>query len=777
MIRKLTLTLLACLGMLSSKAQTCGSDAVHAKRMASDPAYAASYNAGVYQWINQPRTSSLLITLPNGKTAYEIPVVVHVMYPVNEPQYDKTDAQIQSVIDYMNASFQATHATYPQDGAGGTRIPIVFKLAARNPSCAATTGVNHVPVPVNMDPAFTSGGVNVETTLPAIGTQNFEDIQDLSKWPTTEYYNIWVVHKLDGNDGTSGSFIAGYANYSTSPSSDYEGTVMLSTQMAPNRITLVHELGHAFNLRHTFDAGGCAGPAPGDPNCSTGGDLICDTWPTTATVGACPSSMCGNPANPTVKNFMNYSNCQDHFTPGQRDRAMFTLFEAFNTDRAFLLTSLGATPPGTPLVSAPTCITAPGNITNTQNRGPRYITIYENGVSPLPTNKAVFKHRSGGYNDEGNAAYVDNTCKHQITLVPGNTYNVRMTATIGENGSVYIDYNNDGTFQFSELVLSGQITSSNGIQNGFTVPVTGAVFCTPLRMRVVSDVVGGPNPPNVCGILNFGQAEDYTVILQGTGGGGGTTITGQVKLNAPTYGNPSCLGSGNEVTANIPTGTNPVWYGWYRKSTTNIISQPNVPPDAISVSSWASTVFENLDTVYLKVAVAGVCGVDTLLSDSVIMYRPVTIAPTVTIGVVTGTNPTCQGEPFVIGVTGNGNPGGSPTYQWKVNGIDQGPNGTTSTFDASALNAGDIVSVVMTSSAAAPCAQPPKTAVSNNITLLPFAQRAPSFQIALTQGTNPGCAYLYGYQYHYRWYQPYICMEEEWYCPTRLYRYHIQRYI
>jgi Pregnancy-associated plasma protein-A. len=723
--------------MLSSKAQTCGSDAVHAKRMATDPAYAASYNAGVYQWINQPRTSSLLVTLPNGKTAYEIPVVVHVMYPANAPQYDKTNAQIQSVIDYMNQSFQATWAGYPQDGSGGTRIPIVFKLAARNPSCAATTGVNHIPVPVNLDPDFTSDGVNVESTAPALGTQNFETIQDLSRWPITEYYNIWVVHKLDGNDGTSGSFIAGYANYSSNPASDYEGTVMLSTQMAPNRITLVHELGHAFNLRHTFDAGGCAGPVPSAPNCNSAGDLVCDTWPTTATVGSCPTTMCTNPNNPTVKNFMNYSNCQDHFTPGQRDRAMFTLFEALNTDRAFLLTSLGATAPGTPAVTAPTCITTTGNPGNIQNRGVRYITIWENGVSPMPANKAVFKHRSGGYNDEGNAAYVDNTCKHQITLVPGNTYSMRVTATFGEHIKAFIDYNNDGIFQSSERILAGLHQIPNGTTTNFTVPVTGAVYCQPLRMRVVSDA--GINTDS-CNVLAFGQAEDYRVILQGAGGGGGTTITGQVTLNSPTYGNPSCLGTGNEVTANLPTGITPVWYGWYRKSTTNVISQPVAPPDVISITSWSSSSFLNWDTVYLKVAIPGVCGVDTLLSDSMVMYRPATIPPSVTIGVITGTNPTCLGEPFVIGVTGNSNPGGAPTYQWKVNNINQGPNGTASTFDASTLNAGDVVSVVMTSSASTPCAQPPKTATSNNITLLPFAQRAPTFQIALTQGTNPGCA-------------------------------------
>src|SRR6185436_17862256 len=85
-------------------------------------------------------------------------------------------------------------------------------------------------------------------------------IVNLSRWPADRYYNIYIVNRIDGNDGTSGSFVAGYAYLPPAPSNQ-DGMVILATQFnrypLGGNITLAHELGHAFNLLHTFQ-GGCA---------------------------------------------------------------------------------------------------------------------------------------------------------------------------------------------------------------------------------------------------------------------------------------------------------------------------------------------------------------------------------------------------------------------------------------------------------------------------------------------------------------------------------------
>jgi hypothetical protein len=79
--------------------------------------------------------------------------------------------------------------------------------------------------------------------------------------------------------------------------------------------TLTHELGHFFNLEHTFD--GCNTTS----NCQVQGDYICDTPASDDATGGCPAV--GSITNCGVKtltmNYMDYTNdaCMYMFTQGQ----------------------------------------------------------------------------------------------------------------------------------------------------------------------------------------------------------------------------------------------------------------------------------------------------------------------------------------------------------------------------------------------------------------------------------------------------------------------------
>src|SRR5690606_19500507 len=129
------------------------------------------------------------------------------------------------------------------------------------------------------------------------------------------------------------------------------------------------------------------------------------------------------------------------------------------------------------------------------------------------------------------------------------------------------------------------------------------------------------------------------------------------------------------------------------------------------------------------------CGIDSV-TDSIVVERRITIPPAVTIGVTEGTNPTCIDDTVTLSVVGNSNPGGAPTYQWRSNGTDI-PGATGATFKAIGRG-GETITCRMESSAPSPCSDP-GFAISNGIQIQ-YTTKAPIADIALTIGTNPGCA-------------------------------------
>lgn len=86
-------------------------------------------------------------------------------------------------------------------------------------------------------------------------------------------------------------------------------------------------------------------------------------------------------------------------------------------------------------------------------------------------------------------------------------------------------------------------------------------------------------------------------------------------------------------------------------------------------------------------------------------------APACTIAITAGSNPTQQGAPVTFGAS-TLNCGSTPTYQWKVNGVNAGTNSPV--FTTSSLSNGQVVTCVVTSSLA--CASP-TTGTSNAITM------------------------------------------------------------
>ena len=712
MIRKTTLLFIACMGLFYlAQSQLCAFDQKHQQMMAQDPVYAQKVqqmNNQIASMI-QNNPNGFIVNSPNGPV-YQVPLVIHVVHTGGTigSIYNPTDAQLINMVNYLNQAYAATWPSYPNMSNGGTFIPLQFVLAQRTPSCTPSTGINRVNGSGVAN--YVSGGIDNGSSLGASEVQ----VKALSIWPNTEYYNIWVVNKIDGNDGTSGTFTAGYA-YFPGASAAVDGTVMLATQANQGKITLPHEIGHAFALYHTFegDAGGTT--CPPNANCATQGDRVCDTDPHKRSLFNCPSSSTnsctGNPFGAVVRNFMDYSSCQDRFTPGQSTRIQNAIVS--NYSRSGLISSLGGTAISGSLPAA--CIPTITNPGNSSNAGPRDITISD-------ANFTYMRVTSSGYNNDGNLVYIDNTCKHQVELTAGNIYNFSVKTGVNtENVKVFVDYNNDGTFQANEEIWSDPGTVANQTHSfQYTVPTTatipGLVSCIPLRMRIISDRTISP-AINPCGPLGYGQAEDYSIIIRGGG-----PSSGAVSVALTSGSNPSCFNSPLTFSAVPGAGVTIPSYVWYVNGATT----------GITTTTYSSSTLVNNDTVSIKMYFTGACGNDSSMSAPFVVLRQATVPAAVTISVTAGSNPGCAGQALTF--TANPvNGGTSPSYQWRVNGL---PVGTNSPTYSAILNNNDVVTTDMTSNSA--CASP-ATANSDTVVVI-HTTVAAGITINLIAGNNPSCS-------------------------------------
>ncbi|UHO38666.1 T9SS type A sorting domain-containing protein [Chryseobacterium capnotolerans] len=531
------------------KQKLCGFDQLLKQQDKENPgARIALENIARKIQLEQKKNPSAFNKTVNG--VYEIPVVVHVIEG-GDGAFSRTNAQIQAWIENANKMYAGTYP-WPSNGVPGdfgtsAVFPIKLVLAKRTPQCTETTGI--VRYNGSSLPGYATSGMAQYTPNGATRAA----IKNLAPhWPEASYFNIYLISMFDG-DTNQDSGLMGFATFPNSPDNQYESFMKAGTVTNLHDTTFAHEFGHAMGLYHTFEGGDYQVPStspdycpPTTGDCTKDDDMVCDTEragaayltypPTNAQINPCTQANYQG----VQYNMMNYTNSiAQKFTPGQGDK----INGLFMLVRSNLTTSKGATAlSGTTVSTVPiAAVCLPSGVAHAPSTG----TL----VGPISVKLGQINNATAGSWAGDPYYYIDYTSKNCLanvhtTLGVNQSQNIQV-GFVGNDQSVrvWIDYNNNGTFEDSELVASGDdvaidpVTEIGAFSASFTPPAS-AVLGTPLRMRVLVDYAD-PAQMIACGQLNYGQAEDYSVTLVSNLG------TNEVKTNNTDlmiYPNPVATG-------------------------------------------------------------------------------------------------------------------------------------------------------------------------------------------------------------------------------------------
>jgi len=269
-------------------------------------------------------TANYIKNAPSDKQLVTIiiPVVVHNITH-DGGQGSVTKADVDAQLAQLNKDFNRTNSDAANTRAlfapYASSINIEFRLAHKDPNGNCTEGIVRVESPLSYNP-------NPRDAVKAV-----------SYWSSLKYFNIWVIDEISQN--ADGTYVAGYAQFPGQNNNGKYGVVLVNQNFGAGDRALTHEVGHCFNLYHTFQSG------------CFGGDACSDTPPQSqAFTGACNTNQntCSNGGSPytgnvvdQIENYMSYSSCQNMFSGNQVSR-MNTILSSNSVTSGVAYLSTGA---------------------------------------------------------------------------------------------------------------------------------------------------------------------------------------------------------------------------------------------------------------------------------------------------------------------------------------------------------------------------------------------------------------------------------------------------
>jgi PKD repeat protein len=273
----------------------------------------------------------------------------------------------------------------------------------------------------------------------------------------------------------------------------------------------------------------------------------------------------------------------------------------------------------------------------------------------------------------------------------------------------------------SIALTTGSNPSCVGESLTFTATPTNGGTTPSYQWQVNGANVGTNSNTYTNAALNNG--DDVTCIMTSNASCASPTTANSnsiiVVINAvPTVtagsNSPVCEGGALNLTATTVAGGTYAWTGPNAYSSTD--QNPTIATAATTdAGSYSVVVTAN--------------GCVSTASATTVVINP-TVTPAVSIAITTGGNPTCPGQSLTFTATPTN--GGTPSYQWQVNGANVGTDSDTY-IDAGLVDS-DVVSCIMTSNAT--CATP-TTANSNTIVMSVTATVTPA--IVISADLNPSC--------------------------------------
>ena len=332
-------------------------------------------------------------------------------------------------------------------------------------------------------------------------------------WPGTKYnegYAVWIDYNKNGDFSDAGELVWSNAISQTTPVSG-SFTVPTSASTGPTRMRVSMKYNAIPTQCEAFSYGEVE-----DYTVNIAAAAADTTAPST------PSSLSASGTTTTTTN-LSWNASSDNVAVTGYNVYQGTTLKATVTSTSYVVTGLTASTAYTFSVKAKDAagnISATSNVVNvtTLSNTLVYCTSKGNSVA----DEYIDYVSIGGINNTtaGNAGYGNFT-----TLVGNLPYGSNtILFSAGFSGTAYteywkiwIDYNQNGTFETSEEMVSGSSSSSANLTSTFTVPTSA--LAGPTRMRVSMKYNAAQT---ACEAFSYGEVEDYTVNI---GAAAITTIT------------------------------------------------------------------------------------------------------------------------------------------------------------------------------------------------------------------------------------------------------------